>query len=126
MLRAICQTRVRMGSSCWSFSSYQLETTPSLAADVAIILNITPDHLDRHGGMDGYVAAKAQVLAALDRQQPQGGLAILGDGDDHVRHLASLCRDKGRIDSSQLVIAHAANAPQAVQEQPSPCGIAQC
>lgn len=103
-------------------SSYQLETTPSLAADVAIILNITPDHLDRHGGMDGYVAAKAQVLAALDRQQPQGGLAILGDGDDHVRHLASLCRDKGRIDSSKLVIAHGANAPQAVQDNPALAG----
>ena len=103
-------------------SSYQLETTPSLAADVAIILNITPDHLDRHGGMDGYVAAKAQVLTALDRQQPQGGLAILGGGDDHVRHLASLCRENGRTDGSQLVIADAADAPQTVRNNSALAG----
>ncbi|WP_119677851.1 UDP-N-acetylmuramoyl-L-alanine--D-glutamate ligase [Indioceanicola profundi] len=39
-------------------SSYQLELTPSLGFDAACLLNITPDHLDRHGGMDGYIAAK--------------------------------------------------------------------
>ncbi len=39
-------------------SSYQLELTPSLGFDAAALLNITPDHLDRHGGMDGYIAAK--------------------------------------------------------------------
>src|SRR6185295_2307511 len=42
-------------------SSYQLELTHTLAFDVAVLLNITPDHLDRHGGMDGYVAAKARI-----------------------------------------------------------------
>src|SRR5690606_17037268 len=39
-------------------SSYQLDLTKSFAPDVAILTNISPDHLDRHGGMDGYVAAK--------------------------------------------------------------------
>ena len=39
-------------------SSYQLELLPTAVFDVAILLNITPDHLDRHGGMDGYIAAK--------------------------------------------------------------------
>src|SRR5262249_18722214 len=43
-------------------SSYQLELTHSLAFDVAILLNITPDHLERHGGMDGYIAAKARIF----------------------------------------------------------------
>ena len=60
-------------------SSYQLETTPSLQPDIAVLLNITPDHLDRHGGMDGYVKAKARILEALDSR----GLAILGDSDGH-------------------------------------------
>lgn len=45
-------------------SSYQLETTPSLAPDFGVVLNITPDHLDRHGGMDGYVAAKKLMVSA--------------------------------------------------------------
>lgn len=43
-------------------SSFQLELTHSLAAEVACILNITPDHLDRHGTLDAYTAAKARVL----------------------------------------------------------------
>jgi len=43
-------------------SSYQLERIPSVALDVAVLLNITPDHLDRHGSMDGYIAAKRQIF----------------------------------------------------------------
>jgi UDP-N-acetylmuramoylalanine--D-glutamate ligase len=44
-------------------SSYQIDLTPSLAPDVGVLLNITPDHLDRHGGMDGYVAVKTRLFA---------------------------------------------------------------
>jgi len=66
-------------------SSYQLETTPSLHADVALLLNITPDHLDRHGGMDGYVAAKARILDAL----ASDGLAVFGADDGPVGQLAA-------------------------------------
>ncbi len=43
-------------------SSFQLELTNSLAPTVAAILNITPDHLDRHGSFEAYVAAKARIL----------------------------------------------------------------
>ena len=66
-------------------SSYQLETTPSLHADVALLLNITPDHLDRHGGMDGYVAAKARILRALT----SGDLAVFGEDSGPVATLAA-------------------------------------
>ncbi len=45
-------------------SSYQLETTDTLAADAATVLNISEDHLDRHGGIDAYAAAKARVFHA--------------------------------------------------------------
>ncbi len=44
-------------------SSFQLELTDTLACDVAVLLNITPDHLDRHGTMDAYTAAKARLFA---------------------------------------------------------------
>ncbi len=43
-------------------SSYQLELLHSLVCDVAVLLNITPDHLDRHGGFEGYVAAKKRIF----------------------------------------------------------------
>ncbi len=59
-------------------SSYQLELLPSAVFDVAILLNITPDHLDRHGGMDGYVAAKQRIFAG----QTASDTAIVGIDDE--------------------------------------------
>ena len=56
-------------------SSYQLELTPSLRLTAAAILNITPDHLDRHGGWDGYVAAKAKIGEAI----PDKRVLVVGD-----------------------------------------------
>ncbi|MFU8896809.1 MAG: UDP-N-acetylmuramoyl-L-alanine--D-glutamate ligase [Gammaproteobacteria bacterium] len=44
-------------------SSFQLETTASLHAQVACVLNITPDHIDRHGSLERYAGAKARILA---------------------------------------------------------------
>jgi UDP-N-acetylmuramoylalanine--D-glutamate ligase len=55
-------------------SSYQLDLTTSFAPDVAILTNVSPDHLDRHGGMEGYVAAKARIF----RAQGPNGLALVG------------------------------------------------
>jgi UDP-N-acetylmuramoylalanine--D-glutamate ligase len=55
-------------------SSYQLDLTTSFAPDVATLTNVSPDHLDRHGGMEGYVAAKARIFQA----QGSDGLALVG------------------------------------------------
>ena len=50
-------------------SSFQLDLIETLAFDVAVLLNITPDHLDRHGDMDGYIAAKKRIFAAPGRRR---------------------------------------------------------
>ncbi|MGE3832602.1 MAG: UDP-N-acetylmuramoyl-L-alanine--D-glutamate ligase, partial [Parvibaculaceae bacterium] len=55
-------------------SSFQIDLMPSLRPDAGILTNITPDHLDRHGDMDGYVAVKARMFA----NQRKGDTAIIG------------------------------------------------
>jgi UDP-N-acetylmuramoylalanine--D-glutamate ligase len=62
-------------------SSYQLELVPTARFDVAVLLNITPDHLDRHGGMAGYIAAKRRIF---DRQRAQNW-AVIGIDDEYCR-----------------------------------------
>ena len=70
-------------------SSYQLDLTTRFAPDVAILTNVSPDHLDRHGGMEGYVAAKRRIFQA---QGPEA-VALVGVdeewGQGIVRDLAS-------------------------------------
>lgn len=70
-------------------SSYQLETTPSLAPDITALLNITPDHLDRHGGLDGYIAAKKISLSACPRE----ALALIGDEGPIMQEVLAWAKD---------------------------------
>lgn len=65
-------------------SSFQLDLTVRLSLDVAVLLNITPDHLDRHGGMAGYVAAKRKVFRAGRLKT-----AIIGIDDEPCREIAA-------------------------------------
>jgi UDP-N-acetylmuramoylalanine--D-glutamate ligase len=58
-------------------SSFQLETAGNFAPDVAVLLNISPDHLDRHGDMEGYRKAKMKIFSCQNSDQ----LAII-NGDD--------------------------------------------
>lgn len=73
-------------------SSYQLERTFSIRFDIAILLNITPDHLDRHGGMAGYVAAKKRIFAG----QGASDVAIVGVDDDDSRAIFDALHASGR------------------------------
>ncbi|MFN7108685.1 MAG: UDP-N-acetylmuramoyl-L-alanine--D-glutamate ligase [Brevundimonas sp.] len=66
-------------------SSYQLDLTTTFAPDVAILTNISPDHLDRHGGMEGYVAAKARIFAA----QGPDAVALVGVDESWGQGIAS-------------------------------------
>ena len=63
-------------------SSYQLASTRLFAPDVAVLLNITPDHLKWHQGMDNYIAAKARVYANL---ASTGGTVVMDAVNDIVR-----------------------------------------
>ena len=58
-------------------SSYQLDLTQSLDCDVAVLLNVTPDHLDRYDGFDAYAASKARLFAMQSRDHE----AVIGIGD---------------------------------------------
>ena len=62
-------------------SSYQLELVERTIFDVAVLLNISPDHLDRHGGMDGYIAAKANIF----NHQDEDCYAVIGIDDEDSR-----------------------------------------
>ena len=103
----------RDGVIVLELSSYQLETTPSLRADVAMLLNITPDHLVRHGGMEGYVAAKARILDAAGND----GLVIMGQ-DAPLDALAARHRTAG----GTVTIVTADDAPAGIAGVPSLAG----
>ncbi len=72
-------------------SSYQIDLTRSLDCDVAVLLNITPDHLDRYDGFEGYVASKARLFA----MQSAGHVAVIATEDEPSRSIAHNLRHPG-------------------------------
>ena len=72
-------------------SSYQLDLVESLRCDVAVMLNISPDHLSRHGGMDGYVGAKRRIF----RNQGPEDVAIIGVDDIRSGVMATQLTSEG-------------------------------
>lgn len=78
------------GIYVFELSSFQLDQTTSLEPEVAILLNISPDHLDRHGTMDEYVLAKRQIF----EMQAGDGVAIIGVDDAYGREIAGTLAQK--------------------------------
>ncbi len=68
-------------------SSFQLETVHTFCPVVSAILNITPDHLDRHHTMDNYVAAKEAIAGNQTKEQ----FCILNYEDEYTREFAGKC-----------------------------------
>lgn len=66
-------------------SSYQLERTFSLRANAAILLNLSPDHLDRHGTMEAYGAVKERIFS----NQTSEDTVVVGIDDDFGKELTS-------------------------------------
>jgi UDP-N-acetylmuramoylalanine--D-glutamate ligase len=58
-------------------SSYQIDLAPTLVPDVAVLSNITPDHIERHGSLENYAAVKARLL----RQASRSGQVVIGVDD---------------------------------------------
>ena len=56
-------------------SSFQIDLTPSLAPTIGVLLNISPDHLDRHGTMENYAGIKGRLIARAET-------AVVGTDDD--------------------------------------------
>ncbi len=79
-------------------SSFQLDLM-TLSPQVAAVLNITPNHLDRHKTMEAYIAAKANIV----RYQKPGDWAILGHDEPNARGLASLTAAQVAFFSLQTV-----------------------
>lgn len=65
-------------------SSYQIDLTPSLKPTVSALLNISPDHLDRHGTIENYAAIKGRIFTNLD----PGQTAVVSIDDDYCREIA--------------------------------------
>ena len=92
-------------------SSYQLDLTTSFAPDVAILTNISPDHLDRHGGMEGYVAAKARIFA-------HAGLSLVGVDEAWGKSIAAALASEGR--NGTLISAHPGESRDPVLSSETP------
>lgn len=96
-------------------SSFQIDLAPSLAPSIGIMLNLTPDHIDRHGTVAHYAAVKERMVAAA-------GLAIIGVDDEISAGMASRRDQAGKAsvrisvqsalpnglfaDGSKIVFAH--------------------
>ncbi len=79
-------------------SSYQIDLARALQPDIAVFTNLSPDHLDRHGGMGGYFAAKRRLFT-------QGGpeRSVIGVDENEGRFLANVMREEA--ESGDPVIA---------------------
>lgn len=73
------------------YSSYQIDLTPGLAPSVGILLNLSEDHLDRHGDMAHYAEVKARLVEAAAKR----GMAVVGVGDAGSAAIANTIEKTG-------------------------------
>jgi UDP-N-acetylmuramoylalanine--D-glutamate ligase len=73
-------------------SSYQIDLAPSLDPSVGILINLSEDHLDRHGSMEHYAEVKERLVAGV----PSNGTAVVGVDDDWCRAIADRLAQVGK------------------------------
>ena len=69
-------------------SSYQIDLAPQINPSVGVLLNLAPDHLDRHGTMENYAQIKSRLVAGSD-------MAVIGVDDNHSRAIARQITSEG-------------------------------
>ncbi len=82
-------------------SSYQIDLTFSLDCDVAVLLNVTPDHLDRYDGFEAYAASKARLF----EMQSAGHLALIGVDEHQSKTISHGVRERGEIGVIEVTMA---------------------
>jgi len=93
-------------------SSYQIDLTFTLDCDVAVLLNITPDHLDRYDGFDAYAAAKARlfamqspayaaIISIFDAPSAAIARSLSARGEQLTKIASGFCMDQSRWPSLQ-------------------------
>jgi UDP-N-acetylmuramoylalanine--D-glutamate ligase len=73
-------------------SSYQIDLAPSLDPLVGILLNVSEDHLDRHGTIQNYAAVKERLVAGV----PENGTAVVGVDDNWCQAAADRLEQRGK------------------------------
>jgi UDP-N-acetylmuramoylalanine--D-glutamate ligase len=73
-------------------SSYQIDLAPSLDPSIGVLINLSEDHLDRHGTMEHYAAVKERLVAGV----PNDGVAIVGIDDKWCRAIADRLEQTGK------------------------------
>ena len=94
-------------------SSYQIDLAPSLDPSVGILINLSEDHLDRHGTMDHYAAVKERLVAGV----PPQGTAIVGVDDEWCRAVAERLHGQGKR-VVRISVRNALSDGLYVEEQP--------
>lgn len=84
------QDSVQGGATVAEISSFQLETMLTFKPEVCAILNITPDHLDRHKTMENY----GNVKKSIAKNQDESDFCVLNYDDEVLRSFAAECRSK--------------------------------
>ena len=87
-------------------SSYQLDLTGPTSADVTVWLNISPDHIDRHGSHAGYVAAKRRIFDGL----APNATAVVGVDDSDSVNVCDALRACG-VQVNPVAVGHVPDAP---------------
>jgi UDP-N-acetylmuramoylalanine--D-glutamate ligase len=85
-------------------SSFQLEGTTTFRPQIALIVNITPDHFERHGNMENYIAAKAKIFA----NQTPDDVLILNHDNENTRKLAPKAKSRVYFFSTEKVLSEGA------------------
>src|SRR5580698_3783942 len=81
-------------------SSFQIDLAPGLVPDVALLSNLSPDHIDRHGSMENYAAIKARLM----RQTAKDGQVVIGVDDAYSSAIFTQASSAGRAQAHPLSV----------------------